>query len=176
MQPDSLGHAAAVRLNWGCGPQPAAGWLNSDKTPGKGIQLCCNIRDGLPVDSHIRLYRQHPWASGFGISRVTVRDPRTPSGLETSWRAAAWVTGTDGMADIIAKRLPDVEVVGLRQNIGAAGHNIGIHRARTPYVALCDDDTWWSPGSVHHAVTLLQAHPRLAAVSARVLVGQEVAL
>lgn len=37
------------RLNWGCGSQPAPGWLNSDRLAGDGIQLVCDIRDGLPL-------------------------------------------------------------------------------------------------------------------------------
>lgn len=39
-----------TRLNWGCGPQGQAGWVNSDLKDGPGIQLSCDIRDGLPVD------------------------------------------------------------------------------------------------------------------------------
>ena len=37
------------RLNWGCGPVPAPGWLNSDRNGGPGIELVCDIRDGLPL-------------------------------------------------------------------------------------------------------------------------------
>lgn len=40
--------AGIRRLNWGCGsPQP--GWLNSDVRPLAGIDLVCDIRDGLPL-------------------------------------------------------------------------------------------------------------------------------
>jgi len=38
------------RLNWGCGPVPAAGWLNSDVVDGPGVELPCDIRAGLPLD------------------------------------------------------------------------------------------------------------------------------
>src|SRR5205807_3226697 len=41
------------------------------------------------------------------------------------------------------------------------------------YVALCDDDVWWTPGSLAHAADLFDAHPRLAVVTARVLVGPD---
>ena len=41
----------AKRLNWGCGPRPEAGWVNSDRKEGPGIDLSCDIRDGLPVES-----------------------------------------------------------------------------------------------------------------------------
>lgn len=38
-----------MRLNWGCGPHPAAGWINSDLVAGPGVDLPCDIRDGLPL-------------------------------------------------------------------------------------------------------------------------------
>jgi GT2 family glycosyltransferase len=42
-----------------------------------------------------------------------------------------------------------------------------------PYVALCDDDTWWGPGSLRRAADLFDAHSRLAVATARVLVNAE---
>jgi SAM-dependent methyltransferase len=39
------------RLNWGCGPRIAPGWINSDRLPEDGIDLCCDIRNGLPLES-----------------------------------------------------------------------------------------------------------------------------
>src|SRR5689334_8483185 len=38
-----------VRLNWGCGPRPAPGWINSDLVPAPGVDMPCDIRDGLPL-------------------------------------------------------------------------------------------------------------------------------
>ncbi len=40
----------------------------------------------------------------------------------------------------------------------------------TPYVAFCDDDTWWEPGALTRAADLLDAFPRLASVTGRILV------
>ncbi|MDI6102062.1 glycosyltransferase [Actinoplanes sp. NEAU-A12] len=77
---------------------------------------------------------------------------------------------TDGTADAVRERHPDIEVVALRENLGAVGRNIGVRRTRTPYVAFCDDDTWWSPGSLARAADVLDAHPRLALVNARIVV------
>jgi predicted SAM-dependent methyltransferase len=37
------------RLNWGCGTNPDAGWINSDIKEGAGIDLSCNILEGLPL-------------------------------------------------------------------------------------------------------------------------------
>jgi SAM-dependent methyltransferase len=38
-----------ARLNWGCGAHPEPGWVNSDLKDGPGIDLTCDIRDGLPI-------------------------------------------------------------------------------------------------------------------------------
>jgi len=42
---------APVRLNWGCGPHPAAGWTNADRTAAPGVDLVGDIRDGLALPS-----------------------------------------------------------------------------------------------------------------------------
>ena len=39
------------RLNWGCGRHPQPGWINSDLKDGDGVDICCDIRSGLPLDS-----------------------------------------------------------------------------------------------------------------------------
>ena len=39
------------RLQFGCGAFPAEGWINTNLTPGPGVDICCDIRDGLPVPS-----------------------------------------------------------------------------------------------------------------------------
>jgi SAM-dependent methyltransferase len=40
-----------VRLNWGCGPVIARGWLNADRLPAPGVDLCGEILDGLPLET-----------------------------------------------------------------------------------------------------------------------------
>lgn len=79
----------------------------------------------------------------------------------------------DLTVDMVRKEFPQVQLVTLRENIGAAARNAGVREAGTPYVAFCDDDTWWAAGSLTKAVALLDAHPRVAVLSARVLVGEE---
>lgn len=37
------------RLNWGCGPAPAVGWINADRLGSPGIELSGDIRDGLAL-------------------------------------------------------------------------------------------------------------------------------
>lgn len=79
---------------------------------------------------------------------------------------------SDGTAAVLVG-YPQVETVSAGANLGAAGRNIGVAYVRTPYVAFCDDDGWYEPGSLERAVDVLDAHPRLALVNARILVGEE---
>jgi GT2 family glycosyltransferase len=76
----------------------------------------------------------------------------------------------DGSADAVRERFPQVDVVASEKNLGAVGRNLGVARLDTPYVAFCDDDTWWEPGSLRAAADVLDAHPRLAVVTARIVV------
>jgi GT2 family glycosyltransferase len=80
---------------------------------------------------------------------------------------------TDGTAELVARRFPQATLISTGANLGAAARNLGIERAATPYVALCDDDTWWQPGGLRRAAELLDSYPRVAILVARVLVGPE---
>jgi GT2 family glycosyltransferase len=64
-----------------------------------------------------------------------------------------------------------VRVVALDRNIGAAGRNVGVELASTPYVAFVDDDSGSAPGALDRAAELLRTSPRLAVVAARIMVG-----
>jgi GT2 family glycosyltransferase len=76
----------------------------------------------------------------------------------------------DGTADAVRARFPEVELVASPENLGAVGRNVGVARLGTPFVAFCDDDTWWDPGSLTRAADVLEQHPRLAVVTARIVV------
>jgi GT2 family glycosyltransferase len=91
-------------------------------------------------------------------------------------RCRIWVVdngSTDGTPAALAQRFPHVGLVRLMHNLGAAGRNAGVRAAGTPYVAFCDDDTWWAPGALACATSLLDRYPRVAVLSARVLVGPD---
>jgi len=77
---------------------------------------------------------------------------------------------TDGTATAVRDRFPEVELLASPTNLGAVARNHGVARLDTPYVAFCDDDTWWEPGSLTAAADALDAHPGLAVVTARILV------
>jgi GT2 family glycosyltransferase len=79
----------------------------------------------------------------------------------------------DGTPDAVLERFPDVELVRLPDNRGAAGRNVGVHQARTELVAFCDDDSWYAPGALARAASVFGAHPRLGLLAARILVGPE---
>jgi N-acetylglucosaminyl-diphospho-decaprenol L-rhamnosyltransferase len=80
---------------------------------------------------------------------------------------------TDGTAELVRVRCPGVQVVGLRRNQGGAARTVGARLVDSPYVAFSDDDSWWAPGALRRAVELLERHPRLAVLAARVLVGPD---
>ena len=65
-----------------------------------------------------------------------------------------------------------VQLLKLRRNIGAAARTIGAREAQTPYVAFCDDDCYWSAGSLERASQLLDAHGDVAVLNGRVLIGE----
>ncbi|REF01080.1 glycosyltransferase family 2 protein [Thermomonospora umbrina] len=76
----------------------------------------------------------------------------------------------DGSADAVERSHPEVHVIRSPVNLGAVGRNLAVERLDTPYVAFCDDDTWWEPGALARAADLLDAHGRLASVTGRILV------
>jgi GT2 family glycosyltransferase len=78
-----------------------------------------------------------------------------------------------GAVDAVLRDFPGVDRVRCERNLGAAGRNAGVARLATPYVAFCDDDTWWAPGALACAERLLDAHAQVAVLSGRVLVGPE---
>ena len=80
---------------------------------------------------------------------------------------------TDGTPDALRRRFAGVRVIACGRNLGAAGRNAGVAAAATDYVAFSDDDTHWAPGSLAHAVRVLDASPRVAVLSGRVVVGDE---
>jgi GT2 family glycosyltransferase len=77
---------------------------------------------------------------------------------------------TDGTAAMVRSRHPDVTLLTPGENLGAVGRNLGVQQTNTPYVAFCDDDTWYDPGALSRAADILDAHPTLAVVTAAIMV------
>jgi GT2 family glycosyltransferase len=80
---------------------------------------------------------------------------------------------TDGTCELVRANYLDVQVVELRRNHGAAARTVGARLVDSPYVAFSDDDSWWALGALSRAVDLLDRHPRLAVLAAKVLVGPD---
>ena len=68
---------------------------------------------------------------------------------------------------------PAVQLVRLGSNTGAVARNIGASLVQTSYIAFCDDDCWWEPGSLARATTLLDAYADVGLLHARVMVDGE---
>ncbi|RCV52528.1 glycosyltransferase family 2 protein [Marinitenerispora sediminis] len=76
----------------------------------------------------------------------------------------------DGTAAAVRARHPGVRLIRLAANLGAVARNVGVAAIDTPYVAFCDDDTWWEPGALALAADLLDRHPSVAVLTGRILV------
>lgn len=79
----------------------------------------------------------------------------------------------DGTASLVRRRFPATEMIALPRNRGAWARNLGVLRARTRFIALTDDDSWWAPGSLATAASVLAASPQVGLLAARILVGPE---
>jgi GT2 family glycosyltransferase len=77
---------------------------------------------------------------------------------------------TDDTADVAAE-FPNVRVIQLAHNHGAAARTVGVVAARTPYVAFSDDDSWWDQGALPEAERIFDVYPRLGLLAAHTLVG-----
>jgi GT2 family glycosyltransferase len=80
---------------------------------------------------------------------------------------------TDDTVTAVREARPEVTVLPLERNLGARARTLGAAHAATEFVAFADDDSWWAPGDLARAVEIMRAHPRLALLNARILVGPE---
>ena len=120
--------------------------------------------------------------AGPGVSIVVITRNRRDGLLRTLPRLLALPDAAetivvdnasdDGTVQAVRTAHPSVRMVALEENRGAAGRNAGVAVASQPYVAFADDDSWWEPGALMMAAGLLDAHPRLAVLAGRVVVGE----
>jgi GT2 family glycosyltransferase len=84
---------------------------------------------------------------------------------------------TDDTVTAVREARPEVTVLPLERNLGARARTLGAAHAAAEFaaefIAFADDDSWWAPGDLARAVEIMQAHPRLALLNARILVGPE---
>lgn len=79
---------------------------------------------------------------------------------------------SDGTPAVVGDRFPDVKVIALHLNLGAAARNVGVDALSTDYVAFCDDDSWWAAGALPRAADLFGRHPSLGLLAGKVLTGE----
>ncbi|MFP5321586.1 MAG: glycosyltransferase family 2 protein [Acidimicrobiia bacterium] len=80
---------------------------------------------------------------------------------------------TDGTADVVRDRFPEVQVIRLPESRGAGARNVGVATATTELVAFADDDSWFAPGSLATAAEHFAAHADLGLIAARCIVEPE---
>ncbi|GLY48780.1 glycosyltransferase [Lentzea sp. NBRC 102530] len=78
---------------------------------------------------------------------------------------------TDDTVARVRAEFPKVSVLEAPRNLGAVARNYGVRAALTPFVAFADDDSWWAHDAFERAEPIFDAHPDLAVVVARTLVG-----
>ncbi|HEX2214636.1 MAG TPA: glycosyltransferase family 2 protein, partial [Mycobacterium sp.] len=71
------------------------------------------------------------------------------------------------IADRSANRL---RLVTLDTNQGAVGRNVGVAACNTPYVAFCDDDSWWTPEAPARGAEVFDRYPSVGVLAARTIV------
>lgn len=76
----------------------------------------------------------------------------------------------DVITRIAARSANRVQVIELDSNRGAVGRNAGVAASRTPYVAFCDDDSWWEPDALALGVETFDRYPRVGLLAARTTV------
>lgn len=81
---------------------------------------------------------------------------------------------TDDTAEIVkrmaARSVDRLQLVELDENLGAVGRNVGVAACDTPYVAFCDDDSWWAPEAPAIGVEAFERHPSVGLLAARTIV------
>jgi len=100
------------------------------------------------------------------LGRLLETDPGVPVTVVDN-------ASSDGTAEAVSERYPEVTVVRLPANLGAAGRNSGMALTPCPYIAFSDDDSWWAPGALSRAADLFDAHPNLGVVAGQILVGPQ---
>lgn len=77
---------------------------------------------------------------------------------------------TDGSTEWITENFPEAELIALKENIGFSGAvNLGIKKAKTPFVILLNNDTEVKPGFTKALVGAISSSDRIFSVSARML-------
>jgi N-acetylglucosaminyl-diphospho-decaprenol L-rhamnosyltransferase len=77
---------------------------------------------------------------------------------------------TDETWNHLVTHFPHVTSLRAAHNVGAAARTIGAMAVDVPYIAFCDDDSWWTEGSLSRAADVLDAYPRLALLAGQLTI------
>lgn len=76
----------------------------------------------------------------------------------------------DGSVDIIRNAHPDIDVIDAGANLGfAAGNNLVLRRAKTPYIMLLNSDAFLQSGALRRVIDFMESHPRAGMAGPRIL-------
>lgn len=78
---------------------------------------------------------------------------------------------TDGTTKAVRARFPLIHLLRFPINFGAFARTLAARCVTTPYIAFCDDDTWWLPGSINAGTEVLDRHRQIGVVNACVKIG-----
>lgn len=75
----------------------------------------------------------------------------------------------DDTVQLVREKYPQVDLLQLSENYGSAGRNIGVERARTPYIAFADDDSWWREDALRAAIAHFEQYPQLGLIQGKII-------
>ena len=96
----------------------------------------------------------------------SLRDHAGPLSVETVYVDNG---STDGSAELVAERFPEVSIIRLPKNEGIPARNHGLRRATGRYRMLLDSDARLTPGALPTAVAVLDEHPEIGLVGPRLV-------
>lgn len=96
----------------------------------------------------------------------SVRDHAGPLSVEAIYIDNG---STDGSADLVAERFPEVHIIRRPTNEGLPARNHGLRLARGRYRMLLDSDARLTHGALPTAVAALEANPRIGLVGPRLV-------
>ena len=71
----------------------------------------------------------------------------------------------DGTQEAINEKFPQVNFVRLEKNVGIAGYNIGMKKARGEYVVLLDSDSFPDESAIERMVKIFESDSKVGAVA-----------
>jgi GT2 family glycosyltransferase len=77
------------------------------------------------------------------------------------------------MRRLAARSAERLRLIELDSNRGAVGRNVGVAACRTPYVAFCDDDSWWTPDAPAIGAELFDRHHSVGLLAGSTIVWPE---